>query len=97
MSASTLIPDAPLNRRWLRQVELQAFRRGWIRASKGKSRVCPSGPFSYNQRAAFMDGWDSFHEQGSHRRRRKPPGASGNGLAASDVGAEASQPPTSDK
>src|SRR3954454_21027232 len=69
MTASTVMIQVPHNGRWLGPVELQAFRAGWIAAITGKSRVWPRGPFSYNQRAAFVDGWDTFHEQGRTRKR----------------------------
>jgi hypothetical protein len=71
MSVSTLTAQVPHNGRWSEELDLQAFRSGWIAASAGKPRVCPWGPSSYNQRAAFMDGWDAFQEQGLYRRTRK--------------------------
>ena len=45
---------------WHTKVETQAFDDGYNAAKAGKSRQnLPNYP-SYNERAAFKDGWDSF-------------------------------------
>src|SRR6185312_14832177 len=54
--------NALIGKRWRNRIERDAFKNGWIAASQGKRRIRPPGPLSYNERAAFMDGWHSFHE-----------------------------------
>lgn len=51
-------------RRWLDASSRQAFRDGWLAASKGRPVSLQRGPLSYNERAAFRDGWHSFYEKG---------------------------------
>jgi hypothetical protein len=52
-----------MNSKGLVPIERLAFEEGWNRASKGLSRSLRLSGCSYNERAAFADGWDCFHEQ----------------------------------
>lgn len=48
---------------WVTKAELKAFREGWAAAEKGLSRrERPLYP-TYNERAAFKDGWDTRSAQ----------------------------------
>ena len=45
---------------WLRREDIAAFEDGRIAASSGLARVPKRSYASYNERAAFNDGWDFY-------------------------------------
>ena len=55
--------------KWLLPIERLSFEEGWTRASKGLSRQLQLSGLSYNERAAFADGWDCFHEEKQREAR----------------------------
>lgn len=62
---------------WETKAELKAFREGWAAANQGLSRRDRPPYPTYNERAAFKDGWDTRSAQlkadaqgGPMRRKR---------------------------
>ena len=52
----------PARQRWFVKAEQEWFERGWAAAGNGQPRTRYQGPLAYNERAAFMDEWDCFHD-----------------------------------
>ncbi len=85
------LAEAASRQRWPTRGEQLSFTRGWAAAGEGQARTRLPGLLSYNERAAFVDGWDSFHETqrvearcawlARRRMRHQRASASGSGTA----------------